>query len=237
MDRFYRKTLSTEGLFSFQVEILESDLFIICDKDLKAEARRELLKAREEIEVYIKGHTAFAESLAPMEVAGDAPQIVRNMADATRIYNVGPMAAVAGATAEFVGEAIGRDCAHLIIENGGDIYIKSNRIITLSVYAGEESPFTGNLLFQVEPKGGSLGICTSSGTIGHSLSFGKSDAVVTVAGNASLADAAATAIGNLIKSPDDVQPVLDKELQKGILNGLIIIIGDRMGVFGDVNLI
>jgi hypothetical protein len=229
--------LATQGLFAFQVEIQESDLFVVCDRDLRAEAQAALAKARSEIESYIGREPDFRRTLAPIAVADDAPQIIRKMAEAAQVYGVGSMAAVAGAVAQEVGEAISGDCSHLIIENGGDIYIKSDRKVTLGVYAGEKSPFTGNVRFQVDPKGGSLGVCTSSGKVGHSLSFGRSDAVVTVAESAYLADAAATAIGNLIKTPHDVQPVLDKELEKNLLNALIIIIGDKMGVFGDVNLI
>jgi uncharacterized protein len=237
LDRFYRDQFKTEGLFSWKLQIMESDLFIICDRDLKSQAKTALEKARRHIEEYIRRFPDFGESLQPVKVGDDAPGMVKNMSWSTTVYGVGPMAAVAGAVAREVGEALSPLCSHLIIENGGDIYLKSSEKITLAVYAGENSPFTGKLKFQGEPGGKPLGVCTSSGKVGHSLSFGRSDAVVTVAGRADIADAAATAIGNLVRTPRDIEPVINQEIKRKILSALIIVIDDKMGAWGEINLI
>jgi ApbE superfamily uncharacterized protein (UPF0280 family) len=176
-------------------------------------------------------------SLEPIDVGGDELLVIREMTKAAQIYDVGPFAAVAGAVAQYVGDSLSPECSHLIIENGGDIYLKSEFPITLAVFAGENSPFAGKLQFRVNPAGKSLGVCTSSGTVGHSLSFGKADAVVTIAETAILADAAATSICNLIQKPDDIAKVINSEKKRQLLNALIIVMEDKMGAWGDIEFI
>ncbi len=128
--------------------------------------------------------------------------IVKTMAEAAEKAGVGPMAAVAGAIAEYVGRELLPFSREVIVENGGDIFLKTQKTRSIGIYAGESSPFTGKLALRIEPKDTPLGICTSAGTVGHSLSFGKCDAAILVSPSASLADAAATAVGNLIQSAD-----------------------------------
>lgn len=237
MDRFYRSRFNTEGLYSFRLVMAESDLFFVCDENLESRAMDALKEARGQLEDYTSAHPAFRDSLTPVRVERSAPIIPRWMARAAALYGVGPMAAVAGAVARHVGNTLSPLCRHLIIENGGDIFLKSDRAITLGVYGGEDSPFAGKLSFTVESKGKPLSVCTSSGTVGHSLSFGKADAVVAIAARADVADAAATAIGNRVKAPGDVEMVLEQEKERGLLKGLIVVIGDRMGAWGDIKFI
>jgi hypothetical protein len=159
------------------------------------------------------------------------------MEEAAEKVNVGPMAAVAGAFAEFVGKDLLKFSSEIIIENGGDIFLKTAKTRLVGVYAGENSPLTGKIALKIEPADTPLGICTSSGTVGHSLSFGKSDAVVVLSPSAALADAAATAIGNIVKAETDIEIAL--EFARGVsgLVGVAVIINDKMGVWGKVNLI
>jgi len=237
VQRFYREQFRTEGLFSFRVQIRESDLYFVCDADLEPVARAAVAEARTDLETWMTAHADFVGALTPLAVDPTAPAIVREMVAATSLYGVGPMAAVAGAVAQHAGEAMASACSHLIIENGGDIWLQSAQPLTVGVYAGEHSPFTGTLRFRVDPAGRPLGVCTSSGTVGHSLSFGRADAVVTVADRADVADAAATAIGNRIQTAADIEPVMDDERQRGSLRGLIVVSGDRMGAWGDLVLV
>jgi ApbE superfamily uncharacterized protein (UPF0280 family) len=82
-----------------------------------------------------------------------------------------------------------------------------------------------------------LGVCTSSGTVGHSLSFGCADACCVKSGSAALADAAATAIGNIVKSEKDIQNGLTTGMKiEGVL-GIVIIIGGQLGAAGDIELV
>jgi ApbE superfamily uncharacterized protein (UPF0280 family) len=159
------------------------------------------------------------------------------MEEAAAKVNVGPMAAVAGAFAEIVGRELLRYSPEVIVENGGDIFIKTTKSRLIGVYAGEDSPLTGRVAIKIEPADTPLGVCTSSGTVGHSLSFGKSDAVVVLSHSASLADAAATAIGNLVKAETDIQQALDYARRVPGLVGVAVIMNDKMGVWGKINLI
>jgi len=143
---------------------------------------------------------------------------------------------VAGAIAEAVGRELLSESGQVIVENGGDLFVRLRRPARLGLYAGRDSPFTRRLNLLVDSSEQSLGICASSGTVGHSRSFGRADAVVAVAASAALADAAATAIGNKVRSPDDVERVVEEERVKGQLRALVIAIGKRIGAFGDVEL-
>jgi ApbE superfamily uncharacterized protein (UPF0280 family) len=121
------------------------------------------------------------------------------------------------------------------VENGGDIFLKTLCKRTIGIYAGK-SPLTGKLGLEIDGRDTPLGVCTSSGTVGHSLSFGKADAVTVVSGSTPLADAAATAIGNRVSRPGDIGAAI--EFGKGIggLKGLVIVIGGDVGAWGDIKL-
>ena len=157
------------------------------------------------------------------------------MAEAAREVGVGPMAAVAGAIAEKVGVELLPFSDEIIVENGGDIFLRTQKERFIGVYAGE-SAFTKKIAFSILPEETPLGVCTSSGTVGHSLSFGYADAVIVFSPSTSLADAAATAIGNMVRIPEDITQAL--EFAQGIenLKGVAIIKGDNMGLWGQVRL-
>ena len=235
--RYYRDWLKDRDLVSFNVVVKETDLYIRARKNYKDKAFEIVQRQRAALENYIARHPGFLTALVPFPVSADAPAIARSMEEAAEKVNVGPMAAVAGAFAEFVGKDLLKFSSEIIIENGGDIFLKTAKTRLVGVYAGENSPLTGKIALKIEPADTPLGICTSSGTVGHSLSFGKSDAVVVLAPSAALADAAATAIGNIVKTETDIEIAL--EFARGVsgLVGVAVIINDKMGVWGKVNLI
>ena len=231
--RTYRNWVAGEDLVWFSVVVEETDLSIGASTDLSEKARESILRHRAALEAYIRRQPVFGSSLAPVEIEPDAPEIVREMAVAAAQMGVGPMAAVAGAVAEFVGRDLLAFTDDLIIENGGDIYLRSRTKRTIAVYAGD-SPLSGRIGLEAGGEGAPLGICTSSGTVGHSLSFGRADAVVIVSKSASLSDAAATAICNTIKNAEDVQKgIKTAESTEGLI-GAVIIKDDIMGVFGEL---
>ncbi len=236
-ERTYRRWVEPEDLVLTEVSIGESDLMILASKDVAAPAGLALSHARALLEEYIRRDPDFASALAPYDLRGDAPGMARRMAAAGSRFGVGPMAAVAGAVAEHVGDSLSRECDEVIVENGGDIYIKGARNVTLSLYAGEASPFTKKVRFRVDPKGGALGVCTSSGMVGHSVSFGCADAVTVVCESALEADAAATALCNAVKGVADVDAVINRAKSAGSIRGIIVAIEDRLGVWGDVELV
>ena len=233
--RTYRHWIKDKDLISFNIVVKETDLYIRASTNLKRKALKLVLKYRNTLERYIERHPTFLTSLGPFSIEEDAPRIVKSMAESAAKVGVGPMASVAGAIAEFVGSELLAFSPEIIVENGGDIYLKSLRKRLIGIYAGE-SPLTGKISLEINKEDTPLGICTSSGTVGHSLSYGKADAVIVLSKSAALADAAATAIGNLIKQPDDIPNGI--EFAKGIdgLLGVVIIEDDKIGLWGEVKI-
>ncbi|OGN90872.1 MAG: thiamine biosynthesis protein ApbE [Chloroflexi bacterium RBG_13_48_17] len=234
--RTYRHWIKDDDLVSFNVTVKETDLYIRAASNLEAEALEAVIKHRRTLEAYIRSHPLFLHSLEPCFVEENAPAIVRAMAQAAQIVGVGPMAAVAGAIAEAVGKELLVATPEVIVENGGDIFIKISRTRLVGVYAGE-STFTGKIALEITPEETPLGVCTSSGTVGHSLSFGAADAVIALSRSAALADAAATAIGNRVKNVDDIDVAIEQTQAIDGLDGVVIIKGDRMGMWGKVKLV
>jgi len=234
--RLYRSQIKSGGLVTFGVIEKETDLLISATKNLTNEAREAILNYRKDIEEYIKEDERFHASLSPIDVKGDAPKIVKAMADASKSAGVGPMAAVAGAVAEFVGRDLLRFSEEIIIENGGDIFLRTSSKRVLGVYAGERSPFTGKVALEIEPAKEGLGVCTSSGTVSHSLSFGHADAALIISDDTALADAVATATGNVVKSAGDIEKGIAFAKSVSGVRGALILVGDKMGSWGNIKI-
>lgn len=189
-----------------------------------------------DLERYVRDDPGFASSLTPYELRPDAPEIAREMAEAARRSGVGPMAAVAGAVAEWVGRALLAESGQVIVENGGDIFVHTSRPRTAAIYAGS-SPLSGRVGLRISLTDRPLGLCTSSGTVGPSLSFGKADAAVVLAESAALADAAASALGNRVQGAGDVKSTLEHlQMIAGVLGGAVVI-GDHLGAWGEVEVL
>ena len=233
--RTYRHWIEGKNLVSFNVTVKETDLYIRAKENIQRKARRMVLKYRTQLEKYVEKNPAFQKSLDPIDTSGDIPRIAGMMILAGQKAGVGPMAAVAGAIAECVGQELLEFSPEVIVENGGDIFMKTLQRRVVGIYAGD-SPLSGKIGVDIEGGEKPLGICTSSGTVGHSVSFGRADAVVVVSDSTTLADAAATAIGNKVQSIDDITNAI--EFGNGIvgLKGLIIIKDDAIGVWGDIKL-
>ena len=235
--RFYRSWSKDKDLVSFSVVVKETDLYVRARSNLKKKALKAVLKYRAPLEKYIEQHPEFLTTLKPFRVEESAPEIVKTMAEAAALVGVGPMASVAGAIAEHVGRDLLPFSSDVIVENGGDIFIKTEVKRTVGVYAGGRSPFTGRIALEIQPEETPMGICASAGTVGHSLSFGKADVCIVLSPSAALADAAATAVGNLVLEASDIQKAIDfgKELEG--VSGLVILKDDHMGVWGKVSIV
>ncbi len=233
--RTYRDWVNDKDLVSFSVVVKQTDLRIRARRDLTPEALSATRQCRTDLETYIKSHPIFLTTLKPFEVEPDAPSIVKEMADAAREVEVGPMAAVAGAIAERVGKELLPYSDEVIVENGGDIFLRTLKQRLIGVYAGE-SKFSKKIAFSIKPEETPLGICTSSGTVGHSLSFGYADAVIVFSPSTTLADAAATAIGNRVRIAEDIPEALEFAQSIKGLRGVAIIKGDNMGLWGQIKL-
>jgi ApbE superfamily uncharacterized protein (UPF0280 family) len=235
-NRFYRSRQRAVEWVGFEVKYRETDLWIRAGRRLEKEAMDAVLDCRHQLESYISQSPKFLTSLTPLPDDPTAPPLVRCMLDAAARAGVGPMASVAGAIAQRVGQALKPLTESIIIENGGDCYLDVDEDIRVGVYAGPKSPFHDRLALKFPKERFPLGICTSSGTIGHSLSFGKADAVAVVSRNAALADAAATALGNMVRAPSDIEMALERAAQMQGIEGALILIGDKMGAWGDLEL-
>ncbi|MGP8153710.1 MAG: UPF0280 family protein [Smithella sp.] len=235
-ERTYRSLINKDNFSSYNVRIAESDLFIRSDINLTDEAFKSLIKHRHCIETYITNRPDFRTSLLPLPEDNFAPPIVRHMLRYAKSCGVGPMASVAGAVSEFVGYDLLLYTENIIIENGGDIFLKSKNKSTVSIYAGE-STLNYKVNFIVKPEETPLGICTSSATVGPSLSFGKADAVCVISQSATLADAAASAVGNRVKSKNDIKTALNYGIKIPGVRGIIIICDNDMGAIGEVHFV
>ena len=235
-ERTYRNKIFRNDLVSYEVKVRETDLYISSDSDLTQAALRSVHKFRGHLESYIKIHPDFLTSLTPIDQDHLAPDIVRDMLRVSGLAGVGPMASVAGAIAEHVGHDLLLKNPNVIVENGGDIFLNTLRDINIGIFAGD-SPLSERIALRVRPSEMPLGICTSSATVGPSLSLGRADAVCVKSSSAALADAAATAIGNITKSKSDIRKAMTEGAGiKGVL-GILIIVGAEMGVWGEMELI
>jgi ApbE superfamily uncharacterized protein (UPF0280 family) len=231
----YRNLVRTDDLVKFEVVVKETDLLVRAESNLSNETRESVLKYRHQLETYITMNPEFQRSLIPLAEDLHAPELVREMIRVSQLARVGPMAAVAGAIAEWVSKDLLKLSKEVIIENGGDIYLATARERTIGIYAGQSS-LSLKIGIVIGPEESPLGVCTSSGTVGPSLSFGKADAVCILSKSAALADAAATAVGNIVQEKKDIELGLERGREiEGIL-GTLIIVGEKMGVWGSIKL-
>jgi hypothetical protein len=239
--RTYRRRVRGDGVVSFPVSLKESDLLISVDREsyspeLPEYALSLLAGIRRELEQYITRDQKFRRALIPHPLLPGAPRIARLMAAAARRAGVGPMAAVAGAVSEVLGRKLLPMAKEIIVENGGDIYFHTQHPIRVGVFAGP-SVLSNKVTLMVSSGSRGRGVCTSSSTVGPSLSFGCADAAVVISHSAALADAAASTLGNIVQGEEDISPALEKVHKiKGIL-GTAVILGDKLGVMGDVELV
>ena len=234
--RTYRNLVKTDDLIKFEVIVKETDLLVRAERDLTKETRESILKYRYQLETYIAMNPEFQKSLIPLKGDSDVPEIVREMIRTSQLAHVGPMAAVAGAMAESVSKDLLKLSKEVIVENGGDIYLSTSKERTIGIYAGD-SPLSLKIGIVIRPEETPLGICTSSGTVGHSFSFGKADAVCILSRSAALADAAASAVGNIIQEKKDIELGLERGKEIEGVSGTLIIVGEKMGVWGNIKLI
>lgn len=207
--------------------------FKICCGDW-AVVTGEIMRQRGLLESYIARHPEFKTSLVPLVLLDDAPPLAVQMAEAAVATGVGPLAAVAGGIAQaaaLAGIATGeRD---IVVDNGGDCFMKLDRPLTMGIHAGRNSPFNG-LAFRILPEDTPLSICSSSSNMGHSKSFGKCDLATIVSKDATLADAAATLAANLVCAVDDLRPTAEKITKIPGILGVLLVKDDKIALLGSL---
>lgn len=236
--RWYRNIVDSERFTTFQVEWLETDLWVAINISSFEPAIPpfilEQIKAlRHILDDYIRGNEQLLHSLLPIQDDIAAPLEIRRLISASSIAGIGPMSAVAGLFSEVIGKAVIKqfNIQEIIVENGGDLFISIKKNIDILVYAGN-SPLSNNIAVTIPCELSPLGLCTSSGTVGHSLSFGKADAVMIACKDTAIADSLATRFGNEVKKTDDIESALKlADSFKEILS-VLIIIEDKIGIRG-----
>ena len=206
----------------------ESDITIISEsKTAITNAKKNLYLHRGILENYVMKNDQFLTSFSPVKVKTEL-KIINKMAIAAELCDVGPMAAVAGALADLMLEAMKKPIYEeevaakiALVENGGELAIDSTKTMKVALFAGNNE-LNLNIGFLIEKNDCPIGIGTSSATIGHAISFGQADAVTIFAKNAALADAAATKVANDVKGED-----IEKSIKKGLDTA-----DDLEGVFG-----
>ncbi|AEF96260.1 UPF0280 family protein [Methanotorris igneus] len=227
------------NLIEERIIIKETNMLLKVDgKKYVKLARNTILKERMQLENYILRNPIFLTTFEPIDVEEDAPKIVKLMARASKNANVGPMAAVAGTISQLVMENLLKyGSRNVIAENGGDIALRCEKDVVVGLFAGT-SPLSGEVGFKLKKekiKNG-YGVCTSSGTVGHSVSFGNADAVVVFAKEASIADAAATSIGNYAVGKEDeaINRCLEKAEEIENIDGVLVVVGKYAGKIGKI---
>lgn len=232
-ERFYRDYTETTRWRSFRIKVETTDLYIRATKDLSVSAERIVRDLREELRAHIDRQGSFLTSYTPIEQLPECADIVHMMYDASEKAGVGPMAAVAGAVAERVGSALAIESHEIIVENGGDIWMKLDSPAAVSIYPG--GIYFENLALKIYPEQTPCGICTSSARIGPSISFGRADAATIIAPDAALADAIATEVCNRVKKINDMASAAEYGMRCGA-SGIVILYRDRLAALGEVEL-
>jgi uncharacterized protein len=234
-ERFYRSITRPLDLTCYEVKIKETDLLCCTTENMEGFIKDRVLFYRNQLEEYIRIRPLFKESLLPIEDDRFAPVMVRKMIEASRVLGIGPMATVAGAMSEFVGNDIAPLSDEYVVENGGDIALLTKRERLAMVYA-KDSPFSERIAIRIKPDDEPYGVCTSSGTVGPSLSFGRADAVCVIGRSALFADGLATKVGNAIKKKEDIPRAIDEgKVFPGVI-GILVVLGDHIGLWGDMEI-
>ena len=242
-NRVYRQRFRSDRWYGFVAKYKETDVWIGVDKK---SFRREMPKfseqfirvLRDESDAYLKKDPQYRLSLIPHIAQNSAPKILQEMSEVSVRTGVGPMAAVAGAFSSHVAIELKKHfkIEEIIVENGGDIYVDIQNDIDVAIFAGE-SPLSEKIGLRIDAKESPLGICTSSGTVGPSFSFGKADAVMIACKDAALADAYASVFANKIQTSEDINPVLQQiEYEKDILSALIVK-NEKLGIIGQFEMV
>ena len=231
-----------------RIKIGETDLLLKTDL-IEHDLPNFILKQRFELKKYIRMNPDFLNSFEPVLLGEESaihgkanynktPLIISLMARAGRKAEVGPMAAVAGTISQLsMGFMVENGAKYVIADNGGDVALKTDQDVVVGLYAGESS-LSGELGFKIKYGKTPMGICTSSGTVGHSISFGRADSVTVFADEASIADALATSIANAALGEND-QDAVQNSIERADdikihMRGVLVVVGESAGTLGKI---
>jgi ApbE superfamily uncharacterized protein (UPF0280 family) len=215
------------------IEIQETAATIAAERRFIGGAVDAIKMARRDIERQIRKDRFFLTTLEPYDSGSCTSETTARMCAATKQAGVGPMAAVAGAIAQAALDAmIAEGCRHAWVDNGGDVALVLESPLTLEIFTtpGSSKAFA----FELRTTGRAMGICSSSGRLGHSISFGDSDIAVTIADDAVVADAFATALGNEVKDETSLNKCFDILRSAKAVKGGLAMIDGAVAMYGEV---
>jgi len=233
-ERFYRHY--SKHRHSLEITYRESDLYIVSDKEIdKKLAQTTLIKYYTQIENYIKKNPKFLSSLSPLEIIDPAPPIVKDMFEASKLAGIGPFSSVAGAVALYTGKSLLKFCNQIMVENGGDIFLKINKDKKIGLYLGEN--FHPQIItIKIKKRDYPFGICSSSSTIGPSLNFGRADLLSVIGKDAIISDVFATAYSNKIRKEKDINEVINEARSNSFIEAIIISFENKIFFWGNVEI-
>ena len=222
-------------LFKEAFQYKETQCTIIADEEQAVKTAIESIRSnRKELEDYAKNNPKFLYTLDPIPPPAE-PLVARLMAEAAEKANVGPMAAVAGVLADLAVNAMVLDgCEVAVVENGGEVSAVSDRPIDVALAAGD-APLSKRFGFRLTDF--PVGLATSSGRFSHALSFGDAEAATVFCRDAGLADAAATAVGNVVKDEDTETAIrfgIDKAKSIQGVEGVLVLFRGCVGTWGKI---
>jgi len=221
---------------------METDLWIAVTADMYTPAVEDysmerILFYRSILDNHINKSPEFHTSLSPLLIPSGLHPLIHEMYKASGLAGTGPMSAVAGAVAEYICKDLIEQYGfpEIVVENGGDIFLKLTSQATISVYAGD-SPLSEKIGLIIKPVQTPLSVCCSSGNLGHSVSFGTADACVIACYSGALADAYATACCNEVQSLEMVNGLTEAMLKKPDIISVVIIKDDKIGIGGNIEI-
>lgn len=199
--------------------------------------KKYIFQIRLQLKNYISRNNDFLINMDPIvNYPKNVPLIIETMYESSIKADVGPMACVAGTISELsLNYLIKNDSKYSIVENGGDVALINNKKVLCGIYSNNEI-LGNNIAFEIRPQRKILGVCTSSGKIGHSISFGESDSVTIISNSPSIADGLATRIANEVKGETSEDKVVNasefSENFKEFYKGILIISGENVATIG-----
>ena len=215
---------------SFEIQVQDMVLHITAPDDFAEESRAAALSFWEQLQSYALRNPQFRQSKRPLhEIAADAPPIVREMVDASSKAGVGPMFTFRGAVTDQVGRFLAGSLSEVTVACDGDYFIQTKKRMKLAVKRHGGEP----IAVAVEASREGVGVST---TLGRGRGGGGPDGLAVLATSCMLADAAAAGVQALLPKSDGFKLALQYLQQVPGVRGGVVVVGDRIGVAGGVEI-
>ena len=213
-------------------EIGETAVTIISERRYIKIAKDAIFEARSQIISKIAHDPFFRTTYYPYGSSPNDGCVVKRMCDASKAANVGPMAAVAGAVAEYAVKKM-KDAGskYAIVDNGGDIALMTDRDVCVGMYADVNGE---RLSLRMPATGRIVGVCSSSASVGPSVSLGRTEISTVISNNVTLADACATMLGNLVRGRSNMEKALEEVCSVNGVTGCLAYCDGMLAMCGDV---